>query len=70
MTSVQGRGHPRWERLSVAPHDFSPPPESEFSEQLTGPLETKSPVIVVPITDVPKYSKDDLQQILKTVLEA
>ena len=74
MISVQGRGRPRREHLSVAPsvasHNSSPPPKSEFSEQPAGPLGAKPPVNVVPATDIPKYSENDLQQILKTVLEA
>ena len=70
MTSVRGRGRPRRERLSVTPHDSSPPPKSEFSEQPVGPSGAKPPVTVIPATNVPKYSKDDLQRIFKTVLEA
>ena len=46
---------------SIAPPDSFPPPESEISEQLP-----KSPTN----TSIPKYSKDDLQWILKAVLEA
>ena len=86
MISVRGRGRPRRERLSVAPSvvpsvapsvvpsvapsdalpDSSPPPESEVSEQPEGPPGPKSPAE----TSIPKYSEDDLQRILKTVLEA
>ena len=77
MTSVGGRGRPRHERFSaapsVAPPDSSPPPESgdELSEQPAGPS-TKPPVANAPAAanSIPKYSEDDLQQILKTVLEA
>ena len=74
MISVRGRGRPRRKHPSVtpsvAPHDFSPPPKSEFSKQPAGPSGAKLPVAIVPTTDVPKYSEDDLQRILKTVLEA
>ena len=74
MISVQGRGRSRRERpsvtpfvaLSVAPPDSSPPPESEISKQPKGPLGPKSPAD----TSTPKYSEDDLQWILKAVLEA
>ena len=70
MTSIRGRGRPRRKRLSVALLDSSPSPESEFSKQPDGPSRPKPPVAVVPAADVPKYSEDDLQRILKTVLEA
>ena len=78
MISVRGRGRLRRERLSVAlsvapsvapsiaPLGSSPPPKSEVSEQPDGTLGPKSPAA----TSVPKYSKDDLQKILKAVLEA
>ena len=80
MTSVRGRGRPRRERPSVtpsvtpsvAPPDSSPPPESgdELSDQPAGPS-TKPPVANAPAaTSVLKYSEDDLQRILKAVLEA
>ena len=71
MILVQGRGCPRQERLSIAPSvvppDSSPPPESKSFEQPDGPLGPKSPAEA---TSVPKYSEDDLQRILKAVLEA
>ena len=71
MTSVQGRSCSRQKRPfvapSIAPFDFSPPPKSEFLKQPVGPLGLKSSAIA---TDVPKYSEDDLQRILKVVLEA
>ena len=72
MTSVRGRGRPRRERPSVALPDSSPPPESEFSDQPAGPPGAKLPVAVVPAAApaVPKYNEEDLQRILKTVLEA
>ena len=70
MISVQGRRRPRRERPSVAPSvalsGSSPPPESEVSKQPDRTLGPKSPAA----TSVPKYSKDDLQRILKAVLEA
>ena len=77
MTSVRGRGRPRRERSSatpsVAPPDSSPPPESgdELSDQPAGPL-TKPLVANAPAAanSIPKYSEDDLQRILRTVLEA
>ena len=77
MTSVRGRGRPRRKCSSAAPSvtplDSSPPPESgdELSDQPAGPL-TKPPVANAPAAanSIPKYSEDDLQQILRTVLEA
>ena len=77
MTSVRGRGRPRYERSSAAPSiallDSSPPPKlgDELSDQPAGPLETKPSVINSPFaaTSIPKYSKNDLQQILNAVLE-
>ena len=82
MTSVRGRGRIRWERSSIAPSvspsvappDSSLPPESgdKLSDQLAGPSVTKPLVANAPAADtsIPKYSKDDLQRILKAVLEA
>ena len=82
MTSVWGRKYPRRERpsvtlsaaLSVTLHDFSPPSESgdELFDQPAGPLGTRSPLAdaLIAATNVPKYSKDDLQRILKAVLKA
>ena len=77
MTSVRGRGRPRRKRSSaapsVAPPDSSLPPESgdELSDQPAGPS-TKPPVANAPAAanSIPKYSEDDLQRILKTILEA
>ena len=74
MIAVWGRGHPRQERLSaalsvalsVASPGSTPPPESEISEQPDGTPGPKSSAA----TSVPKYFKDDLQRILKAVLEA
>ena len=74
MISTQARGRPRQKRLSVAlsvapsvaSPDFSLPLKSENSEQPNGPPGPKSPAII----SVPKYSEDDLQRILKVILEA
>ena len=70
MISVLGRGRSRRERPSVAPSvapsGSFPLPESEVSEQPEGPPGLKPPAN----TSIPKYSEDDLQRILKTVLEA
>ena len=78
MTSIWGCGRPRHKlssaALSIDPFDFSPPPElgDKLSDQPAGPSGTKSPVANTPATatSIPKYSQDDLQQILKNVLEA
>ena len=81
MTSVRGRGRPRSERLSVAPSvtpsvapsDSSPPPKlgDELSDPPVGHLGAKPPAADAPVaaTNIPKYSQDDLQRILKAVLE-
>ena len=81
MISVRGRGRSRRERPSVAPSvtpsvassvapsiapsiappDSSPPPKSEIFEQ---PPKSSAN------TSIPKYSEDNLQRILKAVLEA
>ena len=78
MTSVRDRGRLRHERSSatpsVAPPDSSIFPESDdkLSDQPAGPLGTKSPIAntLAAAINIPKYPEDDLQQILKTVLEA
>ena len=67
MTSVQGRNYLCQKRFFIAPPDFFLPPKSEVSKQLNRPLGSKSSAIA---TNISKYSKDDLQQIFKTVLEA
>ena len=77
MTSVRGRRRPRRKRssatLSVAPLDFFPLSELavELSDQPARPSGAKPPVAnALAATSVPKYSKDDLQRILKAVLKA
>ena len=78
MTSVRGHGHLRRKRLSAAPSiipsDSFPPFKlgDKLSNQPVGPSKIKSPVAnaSATATSIPKYSKDDLQQILKAVLEA
>ena len=81
MTSVWGRGRPRRERPSIAPFaassiappNSSPPSKSgdKLSDQPTGPSGAKlfanAPAAANTIAN---YSKDDLQRILKAVLEA
>ena len=81
MTSVWNRSHPRQERFSVTPLsitpsfvaflDSSPLLESKFSEQPDGLLVAKLPIPIIPTTaiDILKYFKDNLQWILKTILE-
>ena len=74
MISVRGRRRFRRERpsvapslaLSVTPLVSSPPPKSEIPKQPKGPLGPKFPAD----TSTPKYSEEDLQRILKAVLEA
>ena len=78
MTSVQSRGCLRQERLFVAPSvalfGSFPPAESDdnISDQLAEPPKANLPVAVILATalPVPKYTKKDLQRILKIVLEA
>lgn len=80
MTLVQYRGRSHWERTSITPlfvvlFDYSPFPKSEFSKQPTGLSRLKLSIsivfiVLVTATDVPKYSKYDLQRILETVLKA
>ena len=52
--------------LSIALSDSYPLPESEISKQPKGPSGPKTPTDI----SIPKYSEDDLQQILKAILEA
>ena len=78
MTSIRGRRHPRREHssatLSIAlPNCFSPFESGDkLSNQHDGPLGTKLLIVntLATITNILKYSKDDMQQILKTVMEA
>ena len=78
MTSIRGRGHPRWKRPSVAPFvalpDSFPPSElgNKLFDQPAGLWRGKPLVVIASIaaTNISKYSKDDLQKIFKTVLEA
>ena len=66
MILVQGCSYICRERFSVVLPDSFLSPKLKFAKQPTGPLRPKSPTTT---TDVSKYSKDDLQQIFKTVLE-
>ena len=59
MTSIQGRKRPRRERISKR---FSPPPESIHDETPVNPP-TVEPFVA-------KYTKEDLQRILRTVFKA
>ena len=59
MTSIRGRGRACKERTSEG---SSPPPESIYDETPVNPPAVKPPV--------PKYTEEDLQKILRTVLEA
>ena len=67
MTLIQGRGCPHQERLSITFFDSFSPSESEFFKQ---PAEPLGPKFLAAATDVPKCSNNDLQRILKAVLEA
>ena len=62
MTSIRGRGRPRREHASEGPSGSSPPPESSHDETPVNPPAVEPPVA--------KYTEEDLQRILKTVLEA
>lgn len=74
MISIQGRDRLRREHPSVTFFDFSLPPKlgNQLSNQPAGPLEAKLSVIIIFATTfaVPKYTKEDLQEILKSILEA
>ena len=61
ITSIRGRGHPCRERTSEGPSECSPPPEFSYDEGLVHPP-AEPPVA--------KYTKEDLQKILRAVLEA
>ena len=62
MTSIQGRGRLRREHASEGPSGSSPPPESNHDKALVNPPAVKPPVA--------KYTEEDLQRILRTVLKA
>ena len=81
MTSVRGRGCPYRKRLSVAssvapfvaPLNSFPPPKlgDELSNQPAGLSGPKPPITNAPAaTSILKYSENDLQRILKAILEA
>ena len=77
MTSIRGRRCPRRKHssatLSVALPDSFLPPElgDELPNQPAGPSETKPSVANAPAANsIPSYSEDDLQRILKAILEA
>ena len=61
MTSIRGRRYPHRERISKGPSGSSPPPESCYDETLVN-LPAELPVA--------KYTEEDLQKILRTVLKA
>ena len=67
MTSVQSRSCSHQTHFSISAPDISSPPESKLFKQSARLLGPESPTA---ISDVPKYSEDDLQRILKAVLEA
>ena len=62
ITSIQGCGRSRREHASEGPLKSSPPPESSHDKALVNP-----PAVEPPIA---KYTKKDLQRILRTVLKA
>ena len=62
MTSIRGRGRPCREHASKGPSESSPPPESSHDEAPVN-LPADEPPIA-------KYTEEDLQRILRTVLEA
>ena len=66
MTLVQGHSCPHWERLFVTSSDSSSSSKSEFFKEPARSFGSKSPTAA---TDIPRYFKDNLQQIFKTVLE-
>ena len=78
MTLVQDCRPPRREHPSITPSvalsNSSPTPKlgDKLSEQSAGPSETKFPVVDahVAATNILKYSENDLQKILKAVMEA
>ena len=62
MTSIRGRGRFRREHASEGLSKSSPPPESSHDEAPVNPPAVEPPVA--------KYTEEDLQRILRTVLEA
>lgn len=74
MTFVQGHGCFCRKSLSVVFSDFFSSLESddEMSNQPAWYLREDLPIAIVPptISSIPKYTKENLQQIFKTVLEA
>ena len=72
MTSIRDRNYLCRERLFKALLDSSPSLESDgkLFNQLAGPLGPYLAVIPTTIPPISKYTKEDLQQIFKTVLEA
>ena len=82
MSPIRDHRHPCWERLSVglsiapfvAPSDsfLSPKLGNKLSDQPIELLQTKPPIAntSAAATSIPQYSKDNLQRILKAVLEA
>ena len=61
MTSIRGRGRPHRERISESLLGSSSPPESSHDE---------TPVNFLAESPVAKYTEENLQKILRTVLEA
>ena len=78
MTSVRGHGRPHREHLSVAldvaPSITPPPPLKSGDELSDQPAKLSGTKLLAnasaAATNIPKYSKDNLQQILQAVLEA
>lgn len=72
MTLVQGCDCFYRECLFVALLDFSPLFESDdkLSDQPIGPPSSPGPNVLVVEPFIPKYTKENLQQIFKTVLKA
>lgn len=73
ITLVQGRSYPYKKRSSIAFLNFFLPLEldNKLSNQLVGPLKANLSitVIFIAVSPVLKYMEENLQQILKTVLE-
>ena len=62
MTSIQGRGRLCREPASESLSGSSPPLESSHDKALVNPIAIEPPIA--------KYTEEDLQRILRTVLEA